>query len=57
MDTNKFSLRIPDWDFAWQEQYSLKERLRLPKGTRLESELSYDNSAANRAIRLRRRCA
>ncbi len=40
-------LRIPDWDFAWQEQYSLKERFPLPKGTRLETEISYDNSAAN----------
>lgn len=40
-------LRIPDWDFAWQEQYSFKERVRLPKGTRLETELTYDNSATN----------
>lgn len=40
-------LRIPDWDFAWQEQYSFKERFRLPKGTRLETEISYDNSATN----------
>jgi len=40
-------LRIPDWDFAWQEQYSFKERVRLPKGTRLETELVYDNSATN----------
>jgi mono/diheme cytochrome c family protein len=43
----KIFLRIPDWDFAWQEQYSFKERVRLPKGTRLESELIYDNSATN----------
>jgi len=40
-------LRIPDWDFAWQEQYSFQERFRLPKGTRLDTELTYDNSAAN----------
>ncbi len=40
-------LKIPDWDFAWQEQYSFKQRVKLPKGTRLESELIYDNSATN----------
>jgi hypothetical protein len=40
-------LRIPDWDFAWQEHYVFKERMRLPQGTRLETELVYDNSASN----------
>ena len=45
--TEKIFLRIPDWDFAWQEQYSLKSRVRLPKGTKLETELVYDNSANN----------
>jgi hypothetical protein len=40
-------LKIPDWDFAWQEQYTFKSRQRLPKGTRLDSEMSYDNSASN----------
>jgi hypothetical protein len=40
-------LRIPDWDFAWQEHYMFKERVRLPQGTRLETELVYDNSASN----------
>jgi len=40
-------LRIPDWDFAWQEHYMFKERVKLPQGTRLETELVYDNSANN----------
>lgn len=40
-------LKIPDWDFAWQEQYTFQARVKLPKGTRLESELIYDNSATN----------
>jgi hypothetical protein len=40
-------VKIPDWDFAWQEQYTFKERVKLPKGTRLDTELIYDNSAAN----------
>lgn len=40
-------LKIPDWDFAWQEQYTFQARVKLPKGTRLESELVYDNAATN----------
>lgn len=40
-------LRMPDWDFAWQEQYTFKHHLKLPKGTRLETEMVYDNSATN----------
>ena len=40
-------LKIPDWDFAWQEQYAFKDRVKLPKGTRLESVMSYDNSVTN----------
>jgi hypothetical protein len=40
-------LNIPDWDFAWQEQYTFKHRVKLPKGTRLETKLIYDNSATN----------
>jgi len=40
-------LKIPDWDFAWQEQYTFQQRVKLPKGTRVETELTYDNSASN----------
>ena len=40
-------VKIPDWDFAWQEQYTFKQRVKLPKGTRLDTELIYDNSATN----------
>ena len=40
-------LKIPDWDFAWQEQYTFKERVKLPKGTRIDTELIYDNSGTN----------
>lgn len=38
---------IPDWDFNWQEQYQYTTPLRLPKGTRLEMQFRYDNSADN----------
>jgi hypothetical protein len=40
-------LWISDWDFAWQDQYQFKEFVSLPKGTRLEVKITYDNSADN----------
>lgn len=40
-------LRISDWDFAWQEQYAYEEFVLLPKGTRIDSEVVWDNSAEN----------
>jgi len=40
-------LWIQDWDFAWQEQYAYKDYVFLPKGTRLDGTVSYDNSADN----------
>ena len=43
----KWLLKVPDWDFAWQEQYAYKNRLPLPKGTKLDVEITYDNSASN----------
>jgi hypothetical protein len=40
-------MHITDWDFRWQHVYQLVEPLRLPKGTRLSMEYTYDNSAEN----------
>jgi hypothetical protein len=40
-------LWIKDWDFNWQEQYTYKQPFTLPKGTRVDVAISYDNSAAN----------
>jgi hypothetical protein len=40
-------IRIDDWDFNWQDAYVYKEPFTLPKGTRLEATLTYDNSADN----------
>jgi hypothetical protein len=38
---------IPDWDFNWQDPYVYKEGVALPKGTRIDATLRYDNSAEN----------
>lgn len=38
---------IPDWDFNWQGDYALKTPLRLPAGTRLTAEFTFDNTPAN----------
>jgi hypothetical protein len=40
-------LWIPDWNFNWQDQYYYKEPVLLPKGTRIDISISYDNSADN----------
>ena len=40
-------LHIPQWDFNWQDEYSLAKPFFLPKGTRLTMEYTYDNSAEN----------
>jgi len=44
----KTLLSIGDWDFSWQERYRFKEFVALPKGTRLDVTVRYDNSAANK---------
>jgi thiol-disulfide isomerase/thioredoxin len=39
--------RIDDWDFNWQGRYNYAEPVRLPRGTIIETTLTYDNSADN----------
>jgi len=43
----KTLLFIKDWDFAWQDRYFFQELVPLPKGTRLDTEILWDNSADN----------
>jgi len=40
-------LWIQDWDFNWQDRYFYKTPVMLPKGTRIDVHLSYDNSDDN----------
>jgi hypothetical protein len=43
----KTLLDIKDWDFAWQDRYFFQDFVSLPKGTRLDAEIHWNNSAAN----------
>jgi hypothetical protein len=45
--SRKVLIHIPDWNFDWQQQYVYAKPIRLPEGTRVEMEFTYDNSAAN----------
>jgi tetratricopeptide (TPR) repeat protein len=45
--SEQWLLRIDDWDFNWQGMYRYVEPLRLPAGTTIAMEFTYDNSASN----------
>ena len=40
-------LSIKDWDFAWQDRYYFDHFVTLPKGTKIDSEVHWDNTADN----------
>jgi len=40
-------LDVPHYDFNWQTEYRLKEKMALPKGTKIFCEAVFDNSAGN----------
>ncbi|MCZ6793968.1 MAG: redoxin domain-containing protein [Planctomycetota bacterium] len=43
-------LRVPAYDFGWQNTYRLAEPKPMPRGTVLEARATYDNSASNPAL-------
>ena len=45
--TTRRLLKTTAWNFKWQEDYSFKEPVKLPAGTRLDVLMSYDNSESN----------
>jgi mono/diheme cytochrome c family protein len=46
--TSKVILSVPNYDFAWQSYYMLKEPVAAPKGTRLDCVAHFDNSEKNK---------
>ena len=40
-------LWIGDWDFGWQDSYFYTTPIMLPRGTRLDIQIAYDNSTGN----------
>jgi hypothetical protein len=45
--TRRTLLRIPEWNFNWQQQYLYAAPIRLPAGTDVVMEFTYDNSGDN----------
>ncbi len=46
-ESPKTLIGISDWDYNWQEMYTLKEPIQVKAGTRFEVEAVYDNSDKN----------
>jgi mono/diheme cytochrome c family protein len=40
-------IHIKDWDFAWQDRYYFDHFITLPKGTRLDAEVHWNNTTSN----------
>jgi tetratricopeptide (TPR) repeat protein len=45
--SRRWLIKIDDWDINWQAVYLYRQPIDLPKGTRLEMRIAYDNSAIN----------
>ncbi len=45
--STKQLIRVPEWDFNWQEEYRYVEPVGLPAGTQLTLDFLFDNSDAN----------
>src|SRR5262245_14942727 len=45
--TTKTIIDVAEWDYNWQEQYFLKERIKVKQGTRFDIEAVFDNSSSN----------
>lgn len=45
--SRRWLIRIDDWDFDWQDQYRFVTPVRLPAGSTIHMDWSFDNSASN----------
>ncbi|MCH9687872.1 MAG: tetratricopeptide repeat protein [Deltaproteobacteria bacterium] len=43
----RWLVEIRDWDFDWQDEYRFVQPVRLPRGSTVHMDWSFDNSAAN----------
>jgi Flp pilus assembly protein TadD len=43
----RWLVTIDDWDFDWQDEYRLARPLRLPAGSTIHMDWSFDNTAGN----------
>jgi hypothetical protein len=44
-----FLVQINNWDFKWQDTYQFEKLLKIPKGSMIFLEATYDNTTANPA--------
>ncbi|MDR3711506.1 MAG: cytochrome c [Puia sp.] len=42
-------VHIPNWDFRWQELYKMKTLVKIPKGSVINMDCTYDNTTNNPA--------
>lgn len=45
--SKRWLVTIDDWDFDWQDQYRFAAPVRLPRGSTIHMDWSFDNSAGN----------
>ena len=45
--TSRLLVDIPRWNYSWQDEFYFREPFALPAGTRIVTEGTFDNSAAN----------
>ena len=45
--SRRWLIRINDWDINWQAVYEYQKPVFLPKGSRVEMRITYDNSTGN----------
>ncbi|MCI5045110.1 MAG: redoxin domain-containing protein [Aquisalinus sp.] len=47
--TEKMLISLPKYDFNWQRQYEFEEPIKIPAGSKLIADYTYDNSGNNPA--------
>ncbi len=45
--SRRWLIKISDWDINWQAVYTYRNPIRLPKGSKVEMRVTYDNSTSN----------